>query len=241
MTPADGIRSFLDGLRAVRAPGLGRYTWIPAAVSLVVVVVGLGVTFSYVADLSTWLTARLPDWLEFLELLLVPLLYLLGVLAGTWLFALVAVLIAGPFLGDLSMAVERREFGDGPPEPLSLWAGALASLGRELRKLGYHLPRLLLVFLVTLVPLLNTLAPLVWFLFGAWTLAIQFCDYPTENRRRPFAETVDLLKRNRGAALGYGACATVALAIPLVNFLLIPAAVAGATLLWRRLQMETLP
>lgn len=233
---ADGIRAFLDGLRAARAPGLGRYTWLPALVSLVVIVSGLGVTFSYMDDLSAWLAGNLPGWLEFLNLILVPLLYLLGVLAGTWLFALLAVLIASPFLGDLSIAVERRTFGDGPPQPPSLWAGALAALGRELRKLTYYLPRLLLVFLATLIPLVNALAPLLWFLFGAWILAVQFCDYPTENRRRPFADTLALLKRHRGAALGYGACATLAMAIPLVNFLLIPGAVAGGTLLWRRLE-----
>lgn len=235
MSLGHGLRAFSDGARAARAPGMGRYIWLPALVSLVVIAAGLIWTFGYVEALSRWLADSLPDWLDFLSLILAPLLYLLGVLAGAWLFGLLAVLLASPFLGDLSMAVERREFGSGPEQPPGLLTGAMSALGRELRKLLYYLPRLLVVFLVTLIPLVNAAAPLVWFGFGAWILAIQFCDYPAENRGLPFRETVHLLQRHRAAALGYGACATVALAIPLVNFLLIPVAVAGGTILWRRL------
>jgi CysZ protein len=233
-----GIRAFVDGGRAVRAPGLGRYTWLPALVSLVVIAAGLFLAFGYIGELSRWLTEQLPGWLEFLGLILAPLLYLLGMLIGAWLFAFLAVLVASPFLGDLSIAVERSQFASGPEQPPSLWQGAIGALGRELRKLGYYLPRLLVVFLLTLIPVLNAAAPVLWFGFAAWTLAIQFCDYPNENRGRPFRDTVGLLQRHRGAAFGYGACATLAMAIPLVNFLLIPVAVAGGTILWRRLQSD---
>lgn len=236
MSLARGIRCFAEGSRLARAPGLARYTWLPVLVSLVVTTAGLVVAFGYIGDLSAWLTRQLPDWLEFLSLILAPMLYLLGVLIGAWLFALLAVIIASPFLGDLSIEVERRGFGSGPEHVPSIWASAAGAIGRELRKLGYHLPRLLLVFLLTLIPVLNAAAPFLWFLFGAWTMAVQFCDYPNENRGRPFRDTVALLKQHRAAALGYGGCAALALAIPLLNFLLIPVAVAGGTVLWRQLE-----
>jgi CysZ protein len=236
---AAGVRAFLDGAQLARAPGLRRYTWMPLLVSLVIVVGGLAVALAYVGDVAAWLVAQLPDWLGFLGYVLVPLLYLLTVLGGAWLFALLAVLVASPFLGDLSIAVERMASGTGPEHIPSLWASVLGSIGREVRKLGYYLPRLLLVFVLTLIPVLNALAPLLWFAFGAWIMAIQFCDYPTENRARPFRDTLTLLQRNRATALGYGSCATLLMSIPLVNLLFIPAAVAGGTLLWQRLQAET--
>lgn len=230
-----GVRAFFDGGRAARAPGLARYIWLPALVSLAVIVTGLTVAFGYVDDASRAVTEWLPDWLDFLSRVLAPLLYLLGILTGAWLFGFLAVLVASPFLGDLSIAVERAEFTDGPPQPPVWWQGIPAALARELRKLIYYVPRLLVVLVLSLIPGINLAAPLLWFAFGAWTLAIQFCDYPAENRGRPFQDTLGLLKRHRGAALGFGACATVALAIPVVNFLLIPVAVAGGTILWRRL------
>jgi CysZ protein len=235
---ARGVRAFFDGARLARAPGLRRYTWMPLLVSFVVIVAGLTVGLGYLGELAAALTAQLPDWLGFLTAILVPLLYLLGILVGAWLFALLAVLVASPFLGDLSIAVERLASGSGPEQVPSLWASVVGSVGRELRKLGYYLPRLIVVFLLTLIPVVNAVAPVLWFVFGAWIMAIQFCDYPSENRGRPFRHTLALLQRNRASALGYGSCATVAMAIPLANLLLIPAAVAGGTLLWQRLQHE---
>lgn len=233
-----GVRAFVDGFAAARAPGLARYVWLPALVSFVVTVAGLTFALGYVEQLSAWLTGLLPDWLGFLTVVLTPLLYLVGLLTGVWLFGFVAVLIASPFLGDLSIAVERSHFRTGPAEPPGFWSGLLGTITRELRKLGYHLPRLLVVFVLTLIPVINLAAPVLWLIFGAWTLAVQFCDYPAENRGRPFRETVELLQRHRGAALGFGACAAFSLAIPLLNFLMIPVAVAGGTLLWRRLADE---
>ncbi|MCB1684620.1 MAG: hypothetical protein KDI31_09045, partial [Pseudomonadales bacterium] len=50
-------------------------------------------------------------------------------------------------------------------------------------------------------------------------------------RARPFSDTLQLLNANRMAALAFGFCTSVALAIPLLNFLLIPVAVAGGTVL----------
>jgi CysZ protein len=240
VTFGTGIHAFGDGFRTVRTPGLRRYTWLPVLVSFGVVAVGLWVTFGYIDDASAWLTALLPGWLDFLGAVLAPILYLLGVLVGTWLFGFVAVLVASPFLGDLSLAVERR-YGSGPDAPPGLLAGAVGALGREGRKLLYHLPRLLGVFVLTLIPVVNAAAPVLWFVFGAWTLAVEFADYPLENRGRPFRDTLELLRANRAAALGFGACATLALAVPLVNFLLVPAAVAGGTLLWLRLDAQENP
>jgi CysZ protein len=237
MSFAGGVRAFFDGVRVIRAPGLRRYTWLPLLVSFVIIAAGLTAALFYLGEFAAWLTGWLPDWLAFLRVVLVPLLYLLGVLAGAWLFALLAVVVASPFLGDLSSAVERISTGTGP-EPVPVWASLTGAVGREVRKLAYYLPRLLLVFALTLVPVLNTLAPVLWFLFGAWIMAVQFCDYPTENRSRPFRDTVTLLHRHRAAALGYGCCATLALSIPVLNLLLIPAAVAGGALLWRDLQRE---
>ena len=71
-------------------------------------------------------------------------------------------------------------------------------------------------------------------------MAVQFTDFPTENHERPFVETLAMLKQNRGAALGFGAPTAVAMGLPVINFLVIPFAVTGATVLWCRLKQENL-
>lgn len=236
MNPAVGISSFVEGFALARHPGLRRYTWLPVAISLIVCVTGLYFAFDYLIDATNRWIAGLPDWLSWLDLLLKPLLYITGVLGGAWLFSLLAVLIASPFLGALSMALERIRYGNAPEVDTQIWTDISMSLAREARKLLYHLPRLLLVFVLTLIPVINLAAPLIWLLFGAWTMAVQFVDYPTENRQQPFAATLAKLNANRAAALGFGLCATGVLMIPLLNFLMIPVAVAGGTVLWRTLE-----
>jgi len=236
MSPATGVRAFAQAAQIIRRPGLRRYIALPALLSLLIIATGGWVAWGYLTTLGQTFAGWLPDWLSFLDVLLTPLLVLVGILVSAWVFALLAVLISSPFLGLLSSAVEQQVDGLAPASEASVWAELLSSLGREGRKLVYYLPRLLVVFLVTLIPVVNVVSPLLWLLFGAWTLAVQFCDYPNENRGLPFAETLSLLNANRLASLGFGLCATLALAIPLLNFLLIPVAVAGGTLLMREMR-----
>ena len=235
MSFAIGVQAFVDGSRLARRADLLAYTLIPALISLVIISTGTWLAFAQIESWGSTLSERLPSWLGFLEFVLVPLLYLIGVILGIWLFGLLATVIASPFLGTLSNAVERKVYGRAPEETAAWWKTIGPTLLRELRKLGYHLPRLLLVFVLTLIPLINVAAPVIWLLFGAWTMAVQFCDFPVENRQRPFQDTLVVLKQNRAAALGFGFCTALVLAIPLVNFVLIPVAVSGGTLLWHQL------
>jgi CysZ protein len=239
MNPSLGLKAFADGFALARHPKLLPYVWLPTGLSLAIILIGLYFGLGYLTTLTDDMVARLPEWLGWLELVVAPLLYLLGILAGAWSFAFLAVLIASPFLGAFSLALERIRFGSAPETTTGLWTDVARSIAREVRKLVYYVPRLVVVFLLTLIPVVNLAAPIIWLLFGAWTMAVQFADYPAENRQAPFSATLAKLKRNRGAALTFGACTTVALAIPLLNFLLIPVAVAGGTVLWRYLDGET--
>lgn len=66
----------------------------------------------------------------------------------------------------------------------------------------------------------------------ACALAIQYSDYPLSNRRVGFAAQRPLRKQQRARLFGFGTAAILCTLIPLVNFIIMPAAVAGATLLW---------
>ena len=217
------------------APSLRAFVWWPMAVSLVLVAALLGFGFTLVRDAIAAVVDFLPDWLDWLAKVLAPLLYAVGVLVAGWLFGFVAVLVASPFLGVLSARAERAAFGDGPVEVEGgVWHTVVIAFAREGRKLAYHLPRLAVVLVVSFVPLLNAAAPVLWFAFGAWMLAVQFVDYAAENRGLGFAATLALLRANRAAALGFGALATLLLAVPFGALFVIPAAVSGGAVLWRR-------
>jgi CysZ protein len=231
-----GVQAFLDGLSAVRRPGVKRYLILPAAISLLFVGGGLFLAFGYLANAATWVADMLPGWLDWLNIILAPVLYVSGFLAGVWLLGFMAVIVAGPFMGQLSASVELAELGTQPVDATPLTTLIGSTIKREAQKLLYILPRLLGLLLLSFIPVINLLSPALWLLFGAWSMALQFTDYPGENRNLKLVETFNRLRANRSAALGFGACVTLAMGIPLVNFLVIPVAVAGGTLLWHRIE-----
>jgi len=227
----DGITCFTSGARRAFTPEVRPFVLVPAAVSLVIIAAGLTLAFSYVTDLSNYLISLLPGWLDFLGFIIEPILYVSGFLIGAWSFGLIATVVGSPFLGDLSLRVESLI-----TDPVPWWKQLGPTMLRELRKLRYHLPRLLLLVVVSITPLLNTFAPLLWLSFGAWMMAVQFCDYTTENRMHDFTDTLNLLSANRAAALGFGLCVTVGMSVPLLNFIVAPVAVTGGTLLMQQIR-----
>ena len=82
------------------------------------------------------------------------------------------------------------------------------------------------------IPVVNLAAPFIWLAFSAWMLAISYVDYPMGNHRMGFAEQRQALARRRLTSLGFGGIVTWAVLIPIVNLIVMPAAVAGATKLW---------
>jgi CysZ protein len=106
------------------------------------------------------------------------------------------------------------------------------SLFSELRKLLYFALRALPLGILFLIPGINVAAPLLWALFSAWMLAIEYLDYPMANHLLHFAAQRRLLRANRLLAYGFGGGTLLLTLIPGLNFIAMPAAVAGASALW---------
>ncbi len=232
-----GPHCLIAGLRLVLRPGLRRFVILPLLVNLILFV---SVVWLAISRFGAWVEMfmpTLPDWLAFLEYLLWPLFVLLVLLMVFFSFTLVANLIAAPFNGFLSEKVEGVLKGADSSPPFR-WGELLAmvprTLGRELRKLAYFLPRALGLLLLSLIPVLNLLAPPLWLLFGAWMMAVQYIDYPADNHKLDWNQMMDWLRERRWNSLGFGAVTYAGLLIPGLNLLIMPAAVAGATLLWVR-------
>ena len=179
----------------------------------------------------------LPSWLSFLTYILWPLFVALVVLMVFFTFTLVANVIAAPFNGFLAEKVEVVIRGEDN-FPAFSWGELVAmvprTLSREMRKLGYFLPRAIGLFILSLVPVVNVVAAPLWLIFGVWMMAIQYIDYPADNNKMSWQDMLAWLRQKRWQSLGFGGVTYLALLIPGVNVLMMPAAVAGATLFWVR-------
>ena len=65
-----------------------------------------------------------------------------------------------------------------------------------------------------------------------WVLL--YIDYPADNNKMSWQDMLAWLRQKRWQSLGFGGITYLALMIPVVNVLMMPAAVAGATLFWVR-------
>lgn len=223
------------GVSMVLGRGLRRYVFLPLLANLVI----YALLFTFVINrFSGWVDywmASIPGWLVWLEWLIWPIvvLSLLVVLAFT--FTVVANLIAAPFYGFLAENVEQRLSGQTESiDERSLWQQGIDSLKRELQKLGWMAPRVLLLVLIGFVPGINIFAPLCWALFSVWSTAIQYLDYPMDNNGVSFTDMRRRLSLRWWPTLTFGGVVSVLLWIPLVNLLIMPAAVAAGVMMWRR-------
>jgi CysZ protein len=229
-----GAGYLLAGVRLIIRPGLRRFVVIPLAINVLLfsAAVYSGVTlFEHLVDS---LQSRLPGWLGWLDWILWPMFVLVLLVVVFNGVALVANLIAAPFNGLLAEKVEQILTGrplDQNSSLATLSAAILPSLIDEIRKLIYAFS-LAIPFLVLLfVPLVGQA---LWFVYTAWVLAVQYSDYPMGNHGLRFRDMRQRLARRRALSLGFGAAAALLSVVPLVNFILMPSAVAGATAMWVR-------
>ncbi|MBR9828948.1 MAG: sulfate transporter CysZ [Oceanospirillales bacterium] len=232
--PVRGAGYLLRGVSMLPQSGIRHFVLIPLLVNMLLFMAAI---WLLVGQFNVWVDywlGFLPAWADFLYWLFWPLFALLVLVGVYYGFSIVANLIAAPFNGFLSEKVEQQLRGEVVTD--DGWREMLAmiprSLQRELHKLAYYLPRFLLLLLITFIPVVNLVAPLLWFLFGAWMMSIQYCDYPMDNNKVSFAQMKQLMKARRVTSIGFGALVQVGMLVPVVNLILMPAAVIGATIFW---------
>lgn len=231
--PLRGAVYFIRGAKLLTHPGLRKFILVPLIVNVLLFVTAIVFGVEYFQSFLDWLIAKTPDWLDWLISALWLVFVLGALLVVFYTFTLVANFISAPFNGFLSAAVEAHVKGQAPQESSgSVWKEVVASLGQEGRKLWYLASRAMPLLILFLIPGINLAAPFVWLAFGAWLLALEYADFPMGNHSIRWAGVRERLKQRRLTALGFGGMVLVATAIPVVNFIVVPAAVIGATLMW---------
>lgn len=232
--PASGAGYLLEGIGLIARPGLRRFVVVPLLVNILVFSAGIGAGVHWFEGFVAWMDSRVPSWLQWLDWVLWPLFVLLLLVLVFYGFSLLANLIAAPFNSLLAEQVERHLTG----QPLDQEGGIKRMLKElvpilfdELKKVLYALALAIPFLLLLLVPVVG---PILWFLYTAWILAVQYADYPMSNNGLRLREMRKRLKGRRLLSLSFGAATAGLAMVPLINFIAMPSAVAGATALWVR-------
>lgn len=239
----NGVQYLAEGRRLTQLPAIRPFVWIPLFINMAlfsfatyysvrwIYEVVQGLDFHY--DFVSWL-----DWLEPLVAGLAGFFGWLLIVAGALLvlfvvgsmFTMMTHLVASPFLGLLAEKVEASIHTPAFREQ-TLAQLALRTVLRELRKLLYWLTRATVLGVVTLIlwfiPGLNVINPVLWYVFGAWVMAMQYVDITADNNGMSFPEVLALLRDHRLETFGFGGAVMLLTSIPLLNLFIVPVAVAG--------------
>lgn len=223
-----GFADCFSGFGLMFEAGIRRFIIIPLLINI-----GLfsGAIYLLSQQMEAWIQSLLPGWLSWLEWLLWPLFMLTALLFVFYTFSLVANLIAAPFNSLLSAQVEKHLTGSSPQLSIEekWWKLVIRSMASEIHKLLYFVKWLIPLLILTIIPGLNLAAPFAWFIFTAWSLALEYTDYPLANRGLLFKEIRQYNRVLRMRSLGLGSGIFIITTIPVLNFLAMPVAVISAT------------
>ncbi|UQU65385.1 EI24 domain-containing protein [Couchioplanes caeruleus] len=245
--PGGALREFFTGagllgrglglvLRNPRLLGLGLLPALLAGLLYAAALVTLAVFVDDLAGAVTWFADDWSSpWRGVVRFVAGAALLGLGGLLGVLTFTAVTLLIGDPFYEKISGVVESR-YGGVPDEaevPL------LRSLGRSLRDslrlIGLSILFAIPLFLAGFLPVVGqTVVPVVGAAIGGWLLAVELTGVPFQRRDKRLRDRRQALAGRRPLALGFGVAVFLCFLIPLGAVLLMPAAVAGAALLSRK-------
>lgn len=235
----DSTKYLGRGWKLVRKPRLRRFVLIPLLINVIVfAVLGwllFGALFDWMAGWAFferfgdfWLVEKIRQILQFVvgAVLSIVLVYA---------FTLLANLIGAPFNSLLAERVEQHLTGKSPttdPSMAFLIKSIPKTLRSEMSKLIYLIMWSIPLLIIGFIPIINIAAPFLVFAFGAWMFALEYIDYPMGNRGKLFKDVKGTLQQRRPLALGFGFVVAIFSIIPLVNLVIMPIAVAGATALY---------
>ncbi len=227
-----GTGYLAKGLSLISSKGIKRYVLIPLSLNIFLFGALIWTGYSQFAPTVEWMMSFVPDWLSFLESILWLFITSLTAIIVFFIFTPVANIIAAPFNAIMAEKVEELLTGQDINSNVSLMTIIKDSIMSQIGKLVYILLWSLLLLLISFIPVINIISPFLWIIFGSWLLSLEYLDYPMGNHDLTFKQQKETLRKRRGLSLGFGGSLMILTSIPIINFIVMPVAVAGATAMW---------
>jgi len=149
-------------------------------------------------------------------------------------YAAVTLAVGDPFFERIWHGVEVRAGGAPTELDESFWRSLRRGVGNGIRLLLITILVGILVVVVGLIPVVGPVfGPVLGALFGGWFLTLELSGYAFDARGLSLKQRRRMLGTRRARTLGFGVLTYVLFLVPFAALALMPAAVAGATLLAR--------
>jgi CysZ protein len=221
------------GIALLGSAPLRHFILIPILINIVLYSAALILGYYYIDSL---INAFIPSWLHWLHWLLWPLFFVSFFIVGFFSFTVLANLLAAPFYGRLA----AKTLTLIKPETVAVTDQPIAKvLLAEAKRVAYIFRLAIPLLILSIIPGINLIAPLLWALFSAWSMSLEYMAYPLENAGILFIDQKQLIKSMRWGALSFGGMAVLGLSIPIINIIIAPSAVIAATIYINDVSEET--
>jgi CysZ protein len=200
-----------------------------------------GSTFTWLGNktgLVAWLEKERNLFLSFLFMMLNMMLQLVMVLFYFSLFKYLFLILGSPVFAYLSektsSIIEGKDF---PFSMRQLMKDITRGIRLALRNAAWQTLYLISLFLLSFVPLVGWISPLIAILVECYYYGFSMIDYSCERNRMSPMASIDFVSRHKGLAIGNGLMFFLMHGIVFVGWIMAPAyAVVAATLSFHRLK-----
>jgi len=220
-----GVAAFAAGLRDLLVvPALRRILWRMLGVLFaVMLLVSLGAFWLADALMAQFIPSGDAWYVPVLEWLVWLFAMLASIIAGILSYMTLASVVAASWLDALCARIDG-----GRAREEGWWRQTFDSLANITMPLLQFVPYAVVSVLAMLVPVVGTVvASALWSYAGVRLLAFEVMDVPATRRGLRWAARREEWRRHRMFYLGLCGVASAALMVPVLNLLVLPAAVVG--------------
>ncbi len=236
------IQSFFDAHKFISKHRLWKWIMIPGLIYCILFMLGMyafGVTSYNLVELillktgiKQWLESMHESWLNFL--VIVGQVLIMGVLFLFYfsLFKFLFLIIGSPVFAYLSERTESIIQGRDFPFSFSQLLKDIArGIRIALRNLLWQTVYLMAILILSFIPVIGWLGPLIALLVECYYFGFSMLDYSSERNKLSASQSIDFISRHKGLAIGNGLVFYMMHFIPLIGWVLAPSyAVVAATL-----------
>lgn len=222
-----GVSAFMAGMKQVMpGGGLFRFALAPVVISGVVLVgLAAGAFFLGRSWFLEWFDAT---WLAWLGGVLA---FIIALVLAYFFFTPVMTIFGPLFMDPICERVHVRYTG----APLTSERGGRRFIKRQffafVQAIKWTLVVLLIELPLAILALVTFVGAVVAVPVSSVLQGVDLMDYPLAIKDRTLSEKIEWARANFWACVGLGAGASVCLLVPVLNFFVVPAGAAGATLL----------
>ncbi|WP_081916155.1 EI24 domain-containing protein [Saccharothrix sp. NRRL B-16314] len=224
-----------------RSPKLLLIGAIPALLTTVLLIGGAVALAAYIDDIAAWATPFADDWNEAVRAAtrFAAGFSIIGafIAIGLLLFTAITLIIGGPFYEHIAETVEDTHLGGVPEADQASWAkSAAVGIRDAVMLVGLAILCAIPLFAAGFIPVIGqTVVPVIAVCVNATLLGIELTGIPFTRRGLKLRVRRQVLRKRRAVTLGFAVPTYLLCLIPLAALVVLPAAMAGGTVLAHRL------